>query len=107
MPWLPPRFVESKSATGSLMKLLQGVRRAKFTEPLVAHPAESVHPISHPGHYGDRDRKQDSEGDDEQHGWSPQSRRRISNLDRRQGNCLCACEHGIGHVKFGLSGELL
>jgi hypothetical protein len=53
------------------MKLLQGVRRAMFSEPSLAHPVEvgGVHPTwhPHPGDYADRD-QQDGEADDKQHG---------------------------------------
>ena len=91
------RFMDEDSATG----LLPCVRRAMFSEPLLAHPAEigGVHPTwqPHPGDDGDRDPDHD-DPDDEQHMVLAANRppRRCNDPDTRQDDCLCDCAHGAG-----------
>jgi hypothetical protein len=81
------------------MKLLQGVRRAMFSEPLLTHPAETGggEAVGHPHLRDDGDRDQhEAYGDDEEHMVVAAMCSAYINGDRRPGDCLCACAQGIG-----------
>ena len=91
------------------MKLLQGLRRAMFSEPLLTHPAETGggEAIWHPHLRDDADRDQyeaygdDEEHEDEEHMVVAAMCSAYINGDREPGNCLCACAQGIGPVHSG------
>jgi hypothetical protein len=71
------------------------MRRAMFSEPLLAHPAETrgvdAGWHTHPGDDDDRD-QHDDEPDDEQHGWRRKSGRRIAIVTRHKLS-VCALVH--------------
>jgi hypothetical protein len=79
------------------------VRRAMFSEPLLAHPAEigGVHATWHPHSGKDDDRDQHhGDADDEQHMVLAAVRfhRRITILTLGRVHCLCGCAQGVAHV---------
>ena len=87
------RFMDEDSATG----LLPCVRRAMFSEPLLAHPAAiggvdaTWH--THSGNDDGRDQRHD-EADDEQHMVVAANQAAYRNPDTRPAECLCASAHG-------------
>lgn len=77
-----------------------------FGEPLLAHPAKigGVHAAWHPYPGDDDDRDQrDDDADDEQHLVLAAFTSAHGDPDTRQGDCLCACAHGVGQSTPGLS----
>jgi Flp pilus assembly protein TadB len=84
------------------LTFVQRMRRAMFSEPLLAHRAETrgVHATwhPHPGNDDQRDQRR-NDADDKQHRDS--RRREYHHPDTRHRDCLCACAQGLPWLAFG------